>query len=433
MKKWMLFILIISFVFACTKKKNTVGVPDNELVPHECKITYEKLERFYSYEDSLSNANSTKLSVGTFQEKTVYSLIQFQHMPDTTESVQNANLKMYIQDVKDFEATQLKIGRMNTLWAENKATWFAATDSTVWTNGETFSDNDYEEIFDISYSLESDTLDIQLPDDLVYNWITADSTNFGLVLFTENDGTEKFIEFYSTESVSYPVLSFDYFDAEEDSLISYTSSNNLATDVTIYTREEDAQVLDVQLFLANMLPARMFLKFDITASLFLQENSPGIEFVNVENSGITTEEEFSRMNILQAELVLTRKSSEINQHLLSGSVRTYLVTNESVDSDSPDLPIQFMDDYISYGKTSTLGELDFHYKIDVTAIVQTMTSGVYDELGDTFVYENKGFIIKSVNDNYDLQYLDFYTDTAENEAYRPYLKIVYTPPFGTKD
>jgi len=77
--------------------------------------------------------------------------------------------------------------------------------------------------------------------------------------------------------------------------------------------------------------------------------------------------------------------------------------------------------------------LDFHYKIDVTAIVQTMTSGVYDELGDTFVYENKGFIIKSVNDNYDLQYLDFYTDTAENEAYRPYLKIVYTPPFGTKD
>ncbi len=71
-------------------------------------------------------------------------------------------------------------------------------------------------------------------------------------------------------------------------------------------------------------------------------------------------------------------------------MRPYLVINQEVDSDSPQLPIKYSDDYISYGMTTSLSELEFHHKIDITSLVQTMFSGSYDNLGDVSNYENKG-------------------------------------------
>jgi hypothetical protein len=332
-----------------------------------------------------------------------------------------------VKNKQDFEdAAILKIGKMQTDWIESKATWFDATDSTSWMET-AFSSADFEELTITDAIMEEDTLRISLPNELIFDWIEADSTNFGLVMYLEESEQEKFIEFYSTESSSYPVLSFDYFDLEQDSTIAFTSSNNLATDATIYYREGETGIYQNELRLANMFPTRMFLKFDITPAMFIEPDAEGIEFFTENGSGIESLEEFSRTNILKAELILTRKT-ENNDYLLQADVRPYLVINQEVDSDSPQLPIKYSDDYISYGMTTSLSEFEFHHKIDITSLVQTMFSGSYDNLGDVSNYENKGLIIKSLSDNLDLQYLDFYTETAENELYRPKIKIIYVTP-----
>jgi hypothetical protein len=422
--KWV-FLALFFLLFACTRKKNQVGVPDSGIIPIECHVTTQKLSRFYSFEDSLSTADSNKLTCGNFKSITSYSLIKFLQMPDSTNNVENVNLKMIIKNSHEFEESNLKIGKLQTFWKENKATWHIASDSTTW-NSDTFSEADYEEIA-ITHNLQSDTLLISLPNEIVLNWIAQDSTNFGLVFYMEPYTDNTFVEFFSTETTSFPILTFDYFHAQQDSMVSFTSSNNLASDTVIYKRDEAVQLIEGELRLANMFPTRMYLKFDITADMFINPVLSEIDFLGNIDTGIYTEHDFKRMNIIKAELVLTRKIE--NDYLLRGDLRPYLVVDERLHSENVELPITYPDDYILYGKSTNINELQFQHKIDITTIVQTLTSGNYDNSGDTFLYENQGFIIKSTNDNYDLQYLDFYTSTAENEAYRPYLKIIYIPPF----
>ncbi|OQX71957.1 MAG: hypothetical protein B6D62_00715 [Candidatus Cloacimonas sp. 4484_275] len=60
------------------------------------------------------------------------------------------------------------------------------------------------------------------------------------------------------------------------------------------------------------------------------------------------------------------------------------------------------------------------FVVDVTAIVQKITSGDY---------ENHGFLLKSIFENKDYSYVEFASKNYQEEALRPFLRIIYTPPF----
>ena len=436
-KKEFFLLAFLIFLFACTSRKNKVGNPDSGITPIECYVSSDQIVNFYSYEDSIKSANSTKLVVANYQNKECFSLLKFLHLPELESSeedttiVENVNLKLAVRNNlsdEEITPTNLKLGLLDLYWLESYATWWEATDTTSW-NNTTFSDMDFTTIESYSIETEQDSINIQFPGEIVKNWIFSDSTNYGIVLYTEE--SDNIFEFYSTETDFYPLLTFDYGDVDADSLTFYTSSNNLATDVTIYHKQDDSDLAFFadEMKIANMNPTKMYLKFDLDKELFIDPDAEGIDFPMVDDSGIDTEDEFHRMKIVRAELVLSRKVD--NAYPLRGdlSFKPYLVVSENPDSNDPETPFIYPDDYISYGSATSDTLVAIEYSIDITDIVQTMISGNYDSDGDTFDYENHGFIIRSYNENFDLQYIDFFTPEAADDFNRPKLKIIYTPPF----
>ncbi|MCD4817785.1 MAG: hypothetical protein K8S23_03735 [Candidatus Cloacimonetes bacterium] len=444
-KKNSLFLIIFLIaLFGCTQKKNHTGIPDSNLKIYECDISSEHLTRFYSYEDSLKNANLTKLVLGNFENIEAVSLIKFLDMPDsvdTIEDITNVKLTLQIDDRLNFETVDnqsLKIGKIiDNKWFESDVTWLTLSDSTEWNEGSGFSESAYELLEDLEIEeTTEDTISITLSNQLIFDWIEADSTNYGIAIFSEQENS--FIELYSTETANYSVLEFDFLGAEADTSVHYTSANSSAYDAFIYhkTDGDELQYYDDKLLVKNVFPTKMFLKFDITDELFIDSESTGITFLNSDISGIQDSTDFHRTRVNKATLILHR--IEENSYSLAGnySLKPYLAIDENIDIDNPETPFVYSEDYISYGDAS-YGEIDSdslftsQIEIDVTDIVQTMFSGSYDSLGDTNTYENYGMIIKSIYENYDFLLIDFYTnDESVDEVLRPKLKIIYTPPYN---
>ncbi|RLC51973.1 MAG: hypothetical protein DRI23_03955, partial [Candidatus Cloacimonadota bacterium] len=197
-------ILIISsmlIIIGCTDKKNLTGTSGLEgPLPIEIEISSDMFTEFYSYEDSIRNFNSDNLMLGNYSsnnyDNQAVTLLKFTSLVDSFDQAVNAKLNLRIKENHNFDIidnTTLKIGKMKVDWFESISTWNAPTDTTTW-NGDTFSilpDEDIEYLNDLVITTEGDSLIIELPEDLLQNWILADSLNYGLALFTEED--DKFI------------------------------------------------------------------------------------------------------------------------------------------------------------------------------------------------------------------------------------------------
>ena len=410
--KAIIFILIfILIIMGCTQKKNTVGVPNVNNEPIEMIIsdtTY--FGNFYSFEDSCRNyIGNSKLIVGTYENNEAKSLIRFTSLPDTVYQFdsENITLTLWLENSLNFES--LEFGKLKQEWVESYVTWKAATDSTDW-------EEEFFESLDFTFDVEqTDSLNIEIPIEKFYSevnrsYFVIDSLiyDYGLILYSgSSDDENRFIEIKSRESGTQPLLSFDYTPAENDT--SRTFSNTATYDTSMFLKKdgtnEDFVTFEDELIISNIQPIKMYLNFDISDSVFIADSS-----------GIETNYDYTMMTINKAEIILSVKDSTEFTYPLETSFTlfSYLVTSED-----PQIPFAYSEDYeYIYGSLNSSGSsADTEFVIDITKIVQVITSGEN---------ENNGILIKSTRENKDFSFIDF--GTKFDEGKEPKLRIIYTPP-----
>ena len=410
--KAIIFILIfILIIMGCTQKKNTVGVPNVNNEPIEMIIsdtTY--FGNFYSFEDSCRNyIGNSKLIVGTYENNEAKSLIRFTSLPDTVYQFdsENITLTLWLENSLNFES--LEFGKLKQEWVEYLVTWEAATDSTDW-------EEEFFESLDFTFDVEqTDSLNIEIPIEKFYSevnrsYFVIDSLiyDYGLILYSgSSDDENRFIEIKSRESGTQPLLSFDYTPAEDDT--SRTFSNTVTYDTSMFLKKdgtnEDFVTFEDELIISNIQPIKMYLNFDISDSVFIADSS-----------GIETNYDYTMMTINKAEIILSVKDSTEFTYPLETSFTLfpYLVTSED-----PQIPFAYSEDYeYIYGSLNSSGSsADTEFIIDITKIVQVITSGEN---------ENNGILIKSTKENKDFSFIDF--GTKFDEGKEPKIRIIYTPP-----
>lgn len=403
-------ILLIILVVSCTQKINPVGTGENE-DPIPVNLPLDSFNRFISYEDSIKNSNSYNLLIGKYESNTqnncAISLLKFTALPDSVSMIENTNLSLTVNNRHNFDninENTLKIGRVvSTNWYETETNYFMPTDSTNWSSS-TFSEEDYVLLEDLTYSFTEDSLDISLPSNVVENWISADTTNYGLVLFSETD--DSFLELYSSEfsSEHAPSISFDYKVTEDDTLESYYQ--NVDHDVFIYSSDEQYSIFDSTIKLSNIQPIKSIIQFEIEESLFTDPDILGDYVIEDTTSYL------QQLTINSAELVLSSMTEE--NYPLSGTmyIKPNLVLLDSLQLVNQ--PILTTDDYTGLTTNSysdSLGSDEF--KIDITSIFQTFLSNEY---------ENNGIVLESLYEDKNFIHQEFKTDEIE-------IRVIFTPPF----
>ena len=390
---------IFLILSGCTKKKNTVGIPNGNIQPIETILGSDLIENNYSFEDSCRNySDNTTLLVGSYHNSQAYSLLRFDNFPDTLSSVEgDVKLNLYLKNKINEENIALQFGKIDENWMENKATWTAATDSTDWNSPGDF----FSEITPPNWTIIDDSIEVTLPTDLLQNWLESDSTNFGLVIYSSADNS--FLEINSSETENAPRLIFDYKKTADDSIQTYSAAP--VSDTFIYSTDNNFTKFENQLIVANIQPTKMFIKFNLSDTIF----------INMENSGIGNSDDFRRMTINRAELVFHKLDEN---YYLAGdelTLRPYPVLTAN-----PSIPFTYGDDYEYLTGSSADSLNNDEISVDVTEIVQKITSGDY---------ENNGLLLKSTFENKDFSHIEFAPKDYNDEAWRPYLKIIYTPPY----
>ena len=426
LKRLVIISLLILLIFSCTDKKNTTGFPGSEEDIRTKIVNANELGNFFFFFYSTGNSNSSSLLVGNYNEIPTYSFIRFTSLPDSIYQIENINVKLYIKDSYNFDESniqELNFGKVLTKWYEFDISYFISNNTESWSNGEHFSENDYEELSFDNINLEEDTLSFTPDSSLINYWIENDSLNYGFVI--RNEQLDQVVEFHSSEEtssgsdISYkPVLSFDYKPGENDTLQSYSTTANY--DSFIYKNPEPELTIGQDILkVANIIPQRICMDMNLTDSLF----------TNDEESGINNADDYSLMTIIKAELIFHIKdlASEFTEDF---DLKPYLVIKDSINYEAPEIPYNYNEDYISYGDATTFSDsaAGNEVKIDITSITQAITSGYINNNGDIEQYNSTNIILHSINEHDNYKFYEFYTKNADDTDMRPYIKITYTPP-----
>ncbi len=406
-------IMIISLIsIGCTQKDNIVGTGGlGGNVPLNATLDHDSFSEIYSYEDSCSYNNSTIMSFGKYSEETSYSLLRFTNLPDSSYEISSVNISLEIKDRHNFDIvdnTTLKLAKINDIqWLEN-ATWWISSDSTEWT-GEHFSELDYTELLPEDYEVvsENDSINITLDPVILEEWINED-VNSSLVIYSDAD--DSFMEIYTSEysDDKYPILTFEYRETEEDTLVTETIAT--CYDCAIYEIDNNYEKWQDELKLSNIQPINIFTKFDLDAleSAFVDALPADYEIANADTVLF-----LQRITINKAELILSNDG--VNAYPLDGSISIIplFVTADTINTDFPEIPLLTNDDisdlYIS-NTTDTLNSE--HFTIDITKVVQYYISNEY---------ENYGIVLKSLNVNDNFIHTEFDLE--------PEINIIFTPPY----
>lgn len=407
-------IIIISLIsISCTQKKNIVGTGGSgENFPLNATLDHNSFSEIYSYEDSCSYNNSNIMSFGNYSEETSYSLLRFTSLPDTSYEISSVNISLEIKDRHNFaivDNSTLKLAKINDIkWYEN-ATWWISSDSTDW-DGEHFSELNYTDLLPDEYEVvsDADSINISLDPVILEEWINED-VNSGLVIYSDND--DSFMEIYTSEYANdkYPVLTFEFRETEEDTLVTETIAT--CYDCSIYETDNNYEKWPDELKLSNIQPINIFTKF--------YDNALETSFINALPSDYVIENAdtalfLQRITINKAELVLSNNGMNAYPLDTSISISPFFVTADTINLDLDEVPLLTNDDisdlYIS-SSTDTINS--DHFTIDITRVIQYYISN--DE------YENHGIVLKSlsVNDNFIHTEFDL----------EPEINIIFTPPF----
>lgn len=408
--KFSMIIILIGILVACTEKKNVVGFEGGPQ-PREIIIS-EIFTNTFSYKDSLkAYSNNPRLITGNYEANTyeneLKTLFEITVLPDTvSEYISEITLDFIVSERYNCESLQdlkLRFGKLKQFWKENEATWFAATDTTIWKH----EGADYEE-FELTYTEIEDTLRIVLPENLMNEWISDSDTNYGIVLYTEEPDT--FFELYSAESINPPRLNFEYMI--DDETISY--SEIISKDTSIAKTDNKIEIYENELLVSNIQPIDMFLEFDLDSDYFINHELYNNVTLNISESGIEDEEDFKRMTINKADLVLYPKEDNLYPISKIFSIKPFISLIED-----PLLPFsqEDLDDMLQISSSDSTKTEEF--KIDITKLIQAFTSEEHD---------NNGILLQSLHKHADLRFIEFYPVDHPQQQKRPKLKILYTPP-----
>lgn len=420
-------IITVSIFFGCTDKKNPVGTNGQHgPLPIETEISAAHFSNIYSFEDSLKNYNSDKLVLGNYNsnetDNQIVTLIKFTSLVDTFyQEITNSKIVLRIKEKHNFDIidnTNLKIGKIITNeddwdWYESTATWKAPTDSTTWKNGDfSLTDgDDFELLNDLNITLEEeDSLTIELPNDLVEEWILEDSLNYGLALFTEEDNA--FIELYSSENDDEaPKIYFDYQETVDDTVV--TVYKTATHDINIGYTDYDYQYFENRLIISDIQPIRMIMKFDISADIFTDADPSAPDASDT----LATELYLERLTINRAYLVLAFDSNlPVAYPIETGiNIDPYILISDTLNLDDLTIPLIGDDNYEDLYITSSYDSLNSDaFKINITSIVQNLVSNSEE-------YENYGIMLRSLYESYDLKHTEFIVE--------PKIEILFTPPY----
>ena len=408
LKKLLSLLALSTLIFACTEKKNSVGfVPGRDPKSITFTTADDIFEEYYSFEEDMENYyENTRMYMGNMEsndfENEARILLKASTLPDTVaEFISNPQLVLNIDNnymLDNLSSTTLVVNKVTTAWLENEATWFNATDSLEWTalGGDIEDENLTENV-----EIIGDSLYINIPQDLIREWIETDSINYGLMLYTEEMGMLKFKTSEFSDAPSR--LSFEYTTSADDSVSTYSTA--LTADTFIASDEAGLITFDEKLIISNLQPISSLLKINLAASLFI--NNP--------ETDISDSLDFYRMTINRAQLVLYTKQDSPLPYSGSLTLKAYNVDSET-DSTFQDDQIQdfFADSYTD----SCLAD---SFMIDITPIIQAYVGGTVD---------NFGTLIRSSYRSKDFNHIEFYgpNDGDATEAQKPKLKIIYTTP-----
>ncbi|MDY6914910.1 MAG: hypothetical protein SVM86_01160 [Candidatus Cloacimonadota bacterium] len=401
---------IIFLLTNCTDKENPIGINEG---PQPIETTISDTSffgNFFSYQDSLKSYNSSnKIIVGNYDDIEVKSLIKFQNLPDTLNSLTDEFFKLTLvnKDSLNF-SRQLKFGKILQPWKENFVTWKAATDSTDWET-EFFTEIDFQ--FDVA--TWQDSTIINIPYEYFYTEneeqliVDNEVAENGFIIFCEENDNNGYVEFFSKDSDSKPYLSFDYTIADSDSIFSY--NENLKEDAILYEKIDGNNTefpkYEDTLMIKNIPPVKIYMNLDLSFQNLIDKLND-----------IDSEDDLRRMTVNKAELILYKAEEEQFEKRTLFSLRPYVLTNESATT-----PFNYFEDYdyLSYSNDSFIDSSEDKYNIDITNIIQQVLAGEIDF---------NGLIFRSTNEGYDFEFIKFANKYSDVDL-QPKLRIIYTPPF----
>ena len=406
-----LLILAILLTLSCTQKDNPVGLNEG---PEPTEIVLADTSLFgnvYSFQDSMGTYSSnTKLIVGNYDNVKIRSLLKFDALPDTVETIENDQIQITFtnKDSLNF-GRMLKFAKVNQAWNANYVNWENATDSTQW-QADAFIDIDFEyEITEWAdstiISVPSEKIYHQLDGNLVIDSLIA---NNGITIYADENGENSYVEFYSLESDADPTIGFQYTTSAADSLLSYESA--VDSDAILYEKIDGSNTnyekYEDELMISNIPPVKMFINIDFSAETMLENLS------NINNI-----DELRRMTVNKAEIIFHKKNEGQFPKQAIFSLRPYVLT-----TDSPAFPPNYYEDYIfvSYSNDSAIDTADEEYSLDITKILQGVVAEEIDY---------HGLLFRSTGEDSDFEFVKFATKFNSDENLRPEIRIIYTPPF----
>ncbi|QPQ35658.1 DNRLRE domain-containing protein [Lysinibacillus sp. JNUCC-52] len=208
-----------------------------------------------------TGGNDFELGVGTaVGGNTVRSLLKFDlsAVPSSTTIV-SADLNLWFSSTNNNSPIAINLHNLTSTWEENQASWTYAktTPYTTWkTAGGDFSSNKLGTVKDIGTpptSIADAMVNWKVPLNVVQGWINNPSTNYGLLLKGDNEASQIYKKFASSEQstlnkykpqlvVTYKTTARlgleDYWDYDSRPLVNGTNYVNLTTNNNILQYED---------------------------------------------------------------------------------------------------------------------------------------------------------------------------------------------------
>lgn len=236
---------------------------------------------------------------------------------------------------------------------------------------------------------------------MISNWKVTGVTGFNLAIKTVNGG---WLEYKAAELGTYgPLLAFKY--TVPDDTTHYSYSQRPVKDSYRITGTQAALAGNTWK-LKNLLPQRMFFRFNLPNNIFVDQNGNTISDLDRK-----------RMTINKAELVLFVKNNPYYNSKVC-YFYPYRVKPDTIalpqvlsDSDLEVMPLTY-----SSGRIVNVDSI----KIEITPSIQAFTSG--DRA-------NNGVVVKCTSEMLNFGNLEFWHYSNAPAGKKPYIKIQYTTPF----